>query len=230
MATGCYSLWDTNKAGLFTGYEDNYNSANGKLALKEAYKLLKSPSFINDSECTTAFAADKEGKRSAAVCISGTWDYANAQRELGENLGATDLPSINVNGEAKHLGSFAGCKLLGVKPQTDTIKAAYVNSLAKVLSSKEAQLERFNELGWGPSNKEAQDTDAVKSNVAQIAIATQNAYSIPQGQYPGDWWPSAAAIFQTLKTSKGTDSEIATILKVYESTIDTYVDGEPDAE
>ena len=230
MALGCTSIWKTNKAGLFYDYEDNYNSANGKLALKEAYKLLSSPSFINSSKCTEAFTAGPDGIRSAAVCISGTWDYSNAQIALGENLGATDLPSLTVNGEEHHLGSFAGCKLLGVKPQTDPIKAAYANSLAQALSSKEAQIGRFNALGWGPANKEAQNTDEVKSNVAQIAIATQNQYAIPQGQYPGDWWTSAAAIFQSLKTSKGTDAEIAKILKTYNGTVDSYVNGEPDAE
>ena len=58
-------------------------------------------------------------------------------------MGAVELPSVTVDGTKAHLGSFIGCKLLGVKPQTDATKGAYAQLLAQYLSSQERQLERY---------------------------------------------------------------------------------------
>lgn len=231
---GCESTWKTNKLGLFYDYVDTYNSANGIKACKAIYNLVNThkDNFVDNSTAADAWKVDSEGKMGGAVCISGTWDYTASVTALGENLGAVELPSVTVDGETVHLASFSGCKLIGVKPQTEPKKAAYSQLLAQYLSGEECQLERFNSFGWGPSNVKAQDTDAVKANIALIALGKQNKYAIPQGQYPGDWWTSAKAVSQALaaKDCKGTDAEIKVILNKYESTIDSFINGEPDAE
>ena len=229
MAFDCFSTWSTNKQGQFYDYSDNYNSKAGEKALKAAYNLLKEKTiFVNNASASTGFTADKDGVRSAAVVISGTWDYAAAVAALGDNLGARELPSVTINGETKHLASFMGCKLMGVKPQTDSTKGIYAEVLAEYLTGEECQLERFNELGWGPSNRNAQQNENVKTNIALNALSAQNEHAVAQGQYPGDWWTSAAAIFENLEASDGSDASIKAILTKYESTVDTYINGLPD--
>ena len=227
QAFGCHSHWTTDENGVFIDYDDNYNSAGGKKAMKALYELVGNKAvYINDESCSTAFSKDKDGKRSASVCVSGTWDYKAAKIALGDDLGAIELPSVTVNGETKHLGGFNGCKLLGVKPQSDATKGAYCQALAKYLTSEAGQLERFNALGWGPTNLNAQKDEGVKANPVLAALKAQAEYSEPQGQLPGGWWSTAAGIVETLAAlpaDANLDAEIAKILKTYDATIDTYL-------
>ena len=221
FAYGCESTWTTNTQGQFTEYVDTYNSAEGIKACKAMYELMsESNVYVDGSDAAEAFSSG------AAVCISGTWDSNAVKTALGANMGCAELPSIKVGSDpAKHLGSFTGCKLLGVKPQTDAKKGAYVQSLARVISGKGAQLERYQSNGWGPSNKEAQADPAVVADVALTALRSQNQYATMQGQYPGDWWTSAKAIASSVRTSDGSDKAIKAILNTYEATIDSYING-----
>lgn len=225
-AFGCESTWTTNTAGQFTGYTDTYNSANGIKACKAMYELMKEENvYVSGSAASKAFSKDTAGNIAGAVCISGTWDSANVKTALGENMGCAELPAVKVGEESHHLGSFTGCKLMGVKPQTNAEKNAFVQSLARTLSGKEAQLARYNSNGWGPSNLQAQADPAVVADVALTALRAQNQYAVMQGQYPGDWWDTAKAIASSVRKSDGSDSAIQGILTTYESTIDSYVNG-----
>ena len=77
-----------------------------------------------------------------------------------------------------------------MKPQEDEDKLAVCDALAAYLSSEEVQLARYEAVGWGPSNLNAQASDAVKADEALSALAEQLAFAIPQGQYPGDYIPA----------------------------------------
>lgn len=210
FATGCESTWEMDSAGVFTGYTDTYNSANGLIAAKGMQELISNSAVFNSASSTSGFSSG------SAVVISGTWDYNNAVNILGENLGVADLPSFTVDGNSYHIGSFAGYKLMGVKPQSDTSKNALCQLLAQYLTQKERQLERFDTLSWGPSNKEALDTERVKANPGLIALAEQSAYAVPQGNFPGDWWNIAAAIGSSIQSGTST---LESILSTYEASI-----------
>ena len=58
---------------------------------------------------------------------------------LGDNLGVADLPSFTVDGTSYHLGSYAGFKLLGVRPTTDAKRAAVLQQLALYLTDAKKQ-------------------------------------------------------------------------------------------
>jgi arabinogalactan oligomer/maltooligosaccharide transport system substrate-binding protein len=92
------------------------------------------------------------------------------------------------------MSGFGGFKMLGVKPQTDEDKLAACDALAAWLCSGDVQLARYEALGWGPSNLAAQQSDAVKNDAALSALADQLQYTIPQGQYPGDYWSLATGL------------------------------------
>ena len=87
---------------------------------------------------------------------------------------------------------------MGVKPQAEAGKLVVCLELAKYLSDTDSQLTRFNEVGWGPSNLKAQQDPAVQADEALSALGEQLQYTIPQGQYPGDYWTQADALGETI--------------------------------
>lgn len=213
FATGCVSDWTTDTEGNFASVNDTFNSAAGIIALKGMQKVLKSPAY-NASASADAFSAAVP----SAVVISGPWCASSVQEILGENYGATDLPSFTVDGKSYHLGSFSGNKLLGVKPQTDAKKAAVLQQLALWLTGEECQKQRFEQFNWGPSNLSVQNTEAVKTNPALSALATQSAYAIPQGQIHGSWW-DIAKLYAVSAKAATTDAELQTALDEYTASI-----------
>ena len=218
FATGCYSKWTINDKGIFTSYEDTYNSDNGIKALKGMSKLMNSGVWNNASSVG-------EFNSGSAVVVSGTWDYEAAKEILKDNLGITDLPSFTVDTETFHIGSFFGNKLIGVKPQSDATKAAVCQLIAKYLTSESKQSERFDVLSWGPSNKKVQESEKVKSNPALVALKLQEKYAKPQGQNPGDWWPLAASIGSSVLEvgDNATDSKYKEILSTYEAGLKSLI-------
>ncbi|MBQ5953906.1 MAG: extracellular solute-binding protein [Lachnospiraceae bacterium] len=188
FATGCSSEWEYDDNGKAIACRDNWNSANGLIAAKAIKTFVSSKAYNNSSS-----GADFAAATPSAIVVSGTWDYNTVKDILGDNLGAAELPSFTVDGKSYHLGSFNGCKLLGVKPQTDAVKQAVLHRVAQYLTNEECEVARFEALGWGPSNLAALANEKV-SSPALIALSKQNAYAVPQGQISGGWWDIAKAI------------------------------------
>ena len=209
FATGCYSNWAMNENGEYIGIDDTFNSAEGLIAMKGMEKLAKSPAYDSNADIFT----------DAAVVITGIWAANDAVAHFGENLGATDLPSFTVDGQTYHLGSYTGNKLMGVKPQTDSKKAAVLSQLAQYLTNEQCQLDRFNEFQWGPSNLAAQASEAVQSNASLAALAKQNEYGQPQGQIHGAWWDIAKVLGAEAKAATS-EADLQTALNEYDTAIE----------
>ena len=194
FATGCESTWTTDDEGAFISVKDTFNSPNGLIAVKGMKKLVDSPFHLSSS-------SGSEFSSNAAIVVTGTWDYETVKGILGDNMGVADLPSFEVDGTEYHLGSFNGCKLLGVKPQVDAYKLAALHQLARYLTGEQGQMERFEALSWGPSNLVAQASDAVQANPGLAALIAQSPYSVPQGQIHGSWWDIAKVIGDDVKNA-----------------------------
>ena len=194
FATGCKSEWTTDDAGNFISVADDFNSDKGLIAVKGMKKLVDSKFHVSSSS-GDEFASD------AAIVVTGTWNFEAIQKLLGDHMGVTDLPSFEVDGKEYHLGSFNGCKLMGVKPQSDSIRLLALQLLAEYLTDEARQMERFNTLSWGPSNLNAQKSDAVQNNPGLAALLKQNQYSRPQGQIHGAWWDIAKVIGDDVKAA-----------------------------
>ncbi len=194
FGTGCVSDWTTDSDGNFESVNDTFDSDKGMIAAKGIKMLVDSPMHLSSSQASE-FASN------AAIVVTGTWAYEDIKSILGDNMGATDLPSFTVDGKEYHIGSFNGCKLMGVKPQTDSKKQAALHKLAQFLTDYDRQMERFNEQSWGPSNSEAQRSDAVQANPGLAALLKQSPYSTPQGQIPGSWWDIAKVIADDIKAA-----------------------------
>ena len=212
FGTGCVSEWTTDENGKFVSVNDTFYSEKGLIAAKGMYKLLKSRSHVNSSDITDFDAG-------SAVVISGMWYYDMATAILGDNLGCAKLPCYTVDGKQYQIGSFSGCKLMGVKPQTDAKKSAVCHALAQFLTDYDRQVERFEKLEWAPANLEAQMCEAVQFNPALVALFAQNAYSVPQGLIHGSWWEIGKIIATDIKDSDGTDEGLMAALKKYNDNI-----------
>ena len=194
FGTGCVSEWTTDADGEFISVTDTFNSPEGLVAVKGMKKLVDSPFHLSSS-------SGAEFSSNAAVVVTGTWDYKTVEGILGENMGVADLPSFEVDGKSYHIGSFNGCKLMGVKPQVDAYKAAALHKLAQYLTGEECQMDRFNKHAWGPSNNVAQASEAVQANPGLSALLAQSPYSLPQGQIHGSWWDIAKVIGDDVKAA-----------------------------
>ncbi|MBP3291346.1 MAG: extracellular solute-binding protein [Clostridia bacterium] len=206
FATGCVSNWTADEMGRFTALNDTWNSPEGLVALKGMQKLLKSTCYESNS-------ANFDG---AGAIVTGTWNSGVAASTYGDNLGAAKLPTFTVDGETYQLGSFTGNKLMGVKPQTDVKKQAVLSKLALWLSGEECQAERFEDFGWGPSNKNVQASEAVQADPSLVAFAAQAEFGTPQGQISGAWWDIAKVV--------ATAAKEATDDAGLQAALDTYYD------
>ena len=117
---------------------------------------------------------------------------------------------------------------MGVKPQTEAGKMQVCLKLAQYLTDTDAQLPRYNALGWGTSNLTAQQDDAVKSNPALVALGEQLAkdVTIPQGQYPNDYWSLATALGDDVIagkiSAKTSDDDLMKALQTFSDTCISY--------
>ena len=221
FATGCHSNWTMTAEGEFNAIDDDFNSAAGLIAMKGMQKLAQSPCYDSDAD---TFA-------DAGAIVTGIWNAGAAEAHFGANLGATDLPSFEVDGKSYHLGGFTGYKLMGVKPQTDTKRAAVLSLLAQYLTGEECQLQRATEFQWGPSNLEAAKSEVVQSNISLAAFAKQAASEncVPQGQIHGAWWDIAKVLGADAKAAKS-DADLQTALDNYRAAIDAVLSMSDDAK
>jgi arabinogalactan oligomer/maltooligosaccharide transport system substrate-binding protein len=198
-----------NEAGEFTSIDDTFNSDLGLIAMKGMQKLAQSPCYDSNADIFT----------DAGVVITGIWNANAAADHFGENLGATDLPSFEVDGTSYHLGSYTGNKLMGVKPQSDAKKGAVLSLLAQYLTNEESQQMRYDGFQWGPSNLNVQASDAVQANASLAALAKQNNYGQPQGQIHGSWWDIAKVLGADAKNATS-DADLQAALDAYKASVD----------
>ncbi|MBR0040797.1 MAG: extracellular solute-binding protein [Oscillospiraceae bacterium] len=209
FGAGCVSKWSTDADGHWN-VNDDFNSDKGLIAMKGLNKIQASPFHLSSSSAA-------EFDKGAAVVVTGLWDAGTAKEILGDNLGAAPLPSFTVDGTDYALKPFMGYKFIGVKTQTDAVKAAALHKLAQYLTSEEAQLKRFEAVTWAPVNLNAAASDAVKANPVIAADMLQQQNCTAQGQVNDGWWTLAAALGATAKETDDVDT--------YKAALQTYVDG-----
>ena len=202
----CNSTWEYSADGKNAiAVNDNFNSANGLLAMKAMNSLANSGVWVDSAD---NFAG-------TGAIVTGIWNANAAAAEYGDYVKATKLPTYTVDGQTFQMGSFSGYKLLGCKPQTDAMKGKICSELALYLTSGEAQLERYYEFQWGPSNLEAQANQDVRENVLLAALLAQNIYAQPQGVIPSDWWTEAAQLGTVASQADMTEADLLAALDTY---------------
>lgn len=217
FGAGAYVDYEVDKEGKVTACNSNLHSDNGVTALKAMIELTSKSTYGQSENGAPKF--NPQGG-DAAVLISGVWDSATVKNYLGENYATAKLPTFTVDGNTYQMGSFGGYKLIGVKPQNDSEKLLFCHKLASYLAGEEMQRIRFEEKGWGPSNINVQNSEAVKADIALEALSAQLEYSTLQGQYPNEYWNIMEAFGTDLNSGKYknyTDEQLSDVLKALET-------------
>lgn len=219
FGTGCELTYDTDTDGNFTTCNINYSSDAGVVALKEMIELASSSSFQNGSSLSSA--------TNVGAIVDGTWDSGAAKEVFGDNYACAKLPSFEgSDGQTYQLAGFGGFKLMGIKPQEDVSKLHFCYKLVQYLTSTDVQIARYNEAGWGPSNLAAQADSAVQADEALTALAEQLQYTIPQGNYPNDYWSRATSLGDDVISgnisASSSDDDLKAILDTFTSDCQSY--------
>ena len=213
FATGCKLEYFTDDQGNFIDSNITYATPEGLAALKAMIKMSKSKAFKN-----LDFPSDPGN---CGAIVDGTWDSEEYQAAFGSNYRCAKLPTFLLDGKSYQMSGFGGFKLLGVKPQKNADKLAACQKLARYLSDEQAQLDRFESRGWGPSNKAAQASEEVKSNPALTALNEQMPYMVPQGQYPNNYWILTKTLGDSIAAGKynnHSDAQLMEVLQKYQKT------------
>ncbi len=164
----------------------DFNSANGLAAAEAIRAFCNNPAFVTGDDSVLA-----GGIGDAIACgVSGTWMAAAIQEKLGDNYGCCKLPTFTCGGKQVQMGSFLGCKIYGVNSQTACPVDAM--ELAEYLTGEKAQIERYMELNYVPSNVNALADETIASNLALQALSAQSAFAVSQMVLGGFWTPAEA--------------------------------------
>lgn len=186
LGNGCMITLDDNGNQIC-----DFNSEKGVEAAKAVAALCAHPAFLpGDQNILTGTIGD-----TVAAGVCGTWVADAVKERLGENYAAVKLPTFTVNGEQIQMGSFGGCKILGVN--TQSMNPVEAMNLAEFLTSEESQLKRFEVRGYGPSNVNAAKNEKIASDPALSALAAQSEFAVTQ-LIIGDFWTPATAFGNAL--------------------------------
>lgn len=186
LGNGCMITLDDNGNQIC-----DFNSERGAEAAKAVADLCAHPAFLpGDQNILTGTIGDNVA---AGVC--GTWVADAVKERLGDNYAAVKLPTFTVNGAQVQMGSFGGCKILGVN--TQSMYPVEAMNLAEFLTSEESQILRFDVRGYGPSNVNAAKNEKIASDPALSALAAQSEFAVTQ-LIIGDFWTPATAFGNAL--------------------------------
>lgn len=200
----------------------DFASEKGMKAAKMMLKIMKSPALV--------YTQDAPGVNDVAFCINGAWALSNDSEGnksayTDAKVKTTTLPNATIDGEKKHIRSFAGTKLYGVNPSKSSGNSDRLNALhgiANYLTSDDVQSARFDESQQAPSSKKVSAMDKVTGNAAVSALANQSADGIAQANLPGNIW-SAPATFATWAfenaTNEVSDENLMTQLQQLDASV-----------
>lgn len=149
----------------------------------------KKNTFLNGDDAVIGTAATNG---ELAAVVTGTWNEKSLDAKLGQ-LKACKLPTL----DGHQLGSFSGTKLYGVNAFAKTEEQKTAHKLAKLLTTKEAQIVRYQLRTSFPCNKEALQDPAYTEaqTIGGPAFIEQAKYSAIQSRAAeGRYWDVGKAI------------------------------------
>lgn len=191
FGSGCSYTTEANDNGEIKKVNCDFDSDDGVEALRAMVNMVKSGAFQRSDSFASQFNPDGG---LAGAAISGTWDAAAIRGYLGDNYGVAKLPTMTTAEGQEQMSSWAGYKLMGVNPTQSDDAVVVSHKLAAYLTSEAVQLARYTEKGWGPSNKKAQENEAVRADAALAALREQLAFSPAQPQCSANFWAKMEAL------------------------------------
>lgn len=189
-----------------------FNDASG-LQVAQLLGCLKAKGVVafDDTVASAQFEAGTLG-----AYVAGPWKTETYKEVLGDNFACTELPTLNFNGEEKHMASFAGFKVYCVKSNTKYPLEAM--ALANWLTNEDNQLKRFKDRAAVPVAKALADSPEITAEPSTAALLAQlnYAYAMPSIPQMGKFWDATKAFVQ--ETFDGTITEAD-----YQAKLDTLV-------
>ena len=184
----------------------NFNEAGGLEAMKAIRNYVAHDSLVVQTDDSKIIAAFTEG--SAAAAVTGTWNRKAISDLLGENMGVCKLPTVMIAGEQTQLSGFMGYKLVGVNGFSKNKGEAH--KLAEWLTNEQNQLIRFQQRGFGPTNKNLASLPEVLNDPVISVVLEQGQFNRPQKSVPGNYWTPMGSLITPLVTAKadGTYADI----------------------
>ncbi len=146
--------------------------------------LANNDNFIND-ENGVGVAGLANG--SVNAIFSGSWDYDNVKKALGDNMGIAIPPTYTLNGKQVQMKAFGGSKAIGVNPNCKNPQVAV--ALAAYLGGEKAQKDHFTMRGILPTMTKvdvgndalakAQAETLSKASTVQPLLAEMGTYWTP---------------------------------------------------
>lgn len=170
--------------------------------------LAANPNFVYDN-AGEGLAGMADG--SVVAIFGGDWMYNDVVKAVGEeNVGAAQLPTVNIGGEDKTLKAFFGSKAIGVNPNCDDMEVAV--ALAAYLGGEEAQLAHYQMRNIIPANLKLMEDEAVKSNVIAMPSASciaNTSFMQPFCAAMGNWWSPAENFGKSIMSGEVTHDNAA---------------------
>ena len=217
VANGCTLFGDgtDNDAGIDFGGDKAVAVTNYLV------NMVNNANFVNDKD-GSGLAGLRDG--SVKAMFSGSWDYAAVKEALGDNFGATVLPSITIDGTECQMKSFAGSKAIGVNPNAEYPQVAV--ALAKYLGSAEAQQKHYELRNIVPCNTELLSQEDVQNDalvVAQNATFDTTSILQPFVSNMGNYWTPAENFGNSLLNKEVTADNAAEMTESFNKSLNTSV-------
>ena len=208
--------WKENNDGKVV-YETTWDNEAGAAAAEYVASVI-APAYtagtFTDKGNDGVAAGFEDGTMIAA--ISGTWMEADLSESLGEDLGAVKLPEFHIGGKAHQMASFSGSKVYTINKTRPIGEQKAAAALADLLTSKDAQLARFDIRKTLPCNKEAAASEEYTSKVSisGAALSSQNEFACVQSLTAEDrYWPVGENIGKAIRANSTGGGTWAEFLK-----------------
>lgn len=169
-------------------------------------RIAEHPGFVSLGD--DAFV---QGVQSGEIIagINGAWNAGYVEEAWGEDYAAVKLPTYTLAGEQVQMCSFAGYKLLGISAYTDYPE--WSMKLAEYLTNEENQIRRFEQIGEGPVNVVAAQSEEVLQAPAIAALAEQSVYGNVQ-RVANPFWDAASRFGITIAGKNSGNRDLQELL------------------
>ncbi len=192
--------------------EINYNSSAGLDVMKALRTYLNRNGLVAQTDDSKIIAAFTNG--TAAAAVSGTWNAKAIEGILGENMGVCKLPTARIGEKQVQLSGYMGYKLIGVNGYSRNKGEAH--KLALWLTNEQNQMKRFEARGFGPTNKNLVENEAILADPVMKAVMEQAKFNRAQKDVPGNYWTPMSALITPIITAKADGTKVTdSMLKEY---------------
>ena len=166
---------------------------------KYVVNLKNNPKFFCESSDSTGASLNKFSEGKLGAYATGSWDAKDIKKYLGDNMGATKLPTITLDGKEGQLKSFAGSKAVGVNANCKNKEVAV--ALAAYLGGEESQKLHYEVRGYVPTWKSLTESDEIKNDVVASGVINEieNASKIqPMVKKMDNFWSPVEAMGRSI--------------------------------